>query len=181
MFSPAFLSPNLPTASHFLQREKGDSLQWPWALCYLPTHYPFASLSTCLSCLTWLHWQWPSYCSSNTPGVLLHGVVFFFFFHLCCSLYLKYSSPKYPHDFLSHLLQISVQILSSKRRLPWHFKIPSHSALPVLFFSTAIITFQHNVYFINYLLSLESKIPEWKDFCELVHCCTGPRTVLFTQ
>ena len=80
MFSPAFLSPNLPTASHFLQREKGDSLQWPWALCYLPTHYPFASLSTCLSCLTWLHWQWPSYCSSNTPGVLLHGVVFFFFF-----------------------------------------------------------------------------------------------------
>ena len=52
--SPALLSPNLPTASHFLQREKGEGLQWPQALCYLPAHYPFASLLTHLSCLPWL-------------------------------------------------------------------------------------------------------------------------------
>lgn len=85
----------------------------PYVICPLTTPLPHLLLVSPVSL---------GFTDSDLLTVLLiyqlSSYIECFFFHLCCSLYLKYSSPKYPHDFLSHLLQISVQILSSKRRLP---------------------------------------------------------------
>ena len=122
VFSPALLSPNLPTALISFRGKKGKAYGGPepYAICLLTTPLLHFLLISPVS-LGFSH-------SDLLTVLLIHQVssymewfllllLLLLLFYLCCYLYLKYSSPKYPHAFLSHLLQISVQILS-RRRLP---------------------------------------------------------------